>query len=215
MFHTIYPGRQNWEMILPQTHIFNFFPGSIHSNRILKTLSFLASRQKHTYLLNHQVWLNKLYFQISNSQEKQCLTIDTRDINELGPRKFRTRAVNGEEQTYYFNRNKSDTHFTTFYAKRTQSELIRFSIINHNSDFARVNKSLDFNQDSLLSNGQFERELEQANRENFKNGKSFTDRSTTTKSTDVRERQRSRELRRNSRDESASARKKPRFLANK
>ena len=215
MFHTIYPGRQNWEMILPQTHISNFFPGSIHSNRILKTLSLFASRQKHTYLLHHQVWLNKLYFQISNSQEKQCLTIDTRDINELGPRKFRTRAVNGEEQTCYFNGNKSDTHFTTFYAKRTQSELIRFSIINHNSDFACVNKSLDLNQDSLLSNGQFERELEQANRENFKNGKSFTDRSTTTKSTDVRERQRSRELRRNSKDESASARKKPRFLANK
>ena len=143
------------------------------------------------------------------------MTIDTRDINELGPRKFRTRAVNGEEQTCYFNRIKSDTHFTTFYAKRAQSELIRFSIINHNSDFARVNKSLDFNQDSLLSNGQFEKELEQSNTENLKNGKSFTNRSTTTKSTDVRERQRSRELRRNSRDESASARKKPRFLANK
>ena len=185
VFHTIYPGRQNWEMILSQRHIFNFFPGSIHSNWILKTLSLFASRQKHTYLPNQQVWLNKLYFQISNPQEKQCLTIDTRNINELGPRKLRTRTVNGEEQTCYFNRIKSDTHFTTFYAKRTQSELIRFSIINHNSDFARVNKSLDFNQDSLLSNGQFEKELEQANTENFKNGKSFTNRSTTTKSTDV------------------------------
>ena len=68
VFHTIYPGRQSWEMIMAQTHIFNFFPGSIHSGRILKTLALFASRQRHTYLPNQQVWLNKLYFQISNSR---------------------------------------------------------------------------------------------------------------------------------------------------
>ena len=27
IFHTIYPNRQNWEMIMSQTHIFNFFSG--------------------------------------------------------------------------------------------------------------------------------------------------------------------------------------------
>ena len=83
-------------MIMPQTHIFNFFPGSIHNSRILKTLSLFASRQKSTYLPNKNVWLNKLYFQISNSQEKKCLTIDKRDVNEFGPGKFRTNADNGE-----------------------------------------------------------------------------------------------------------------------
>ena len=25
IFHTIYPNRQNWEMIMSQTHVFNFF----------------------------------------------------------------------------------------------------------------------------------------------------------------------------------------------
>ena len=34
VFHAIHPGRQSWEMIMSQTHIFNFFPGSIHSGRI-------------------------------------------------------------------------------------------------------------------------------------------------------------------------------------
>ena len=43
VFHTIYLGRQNWEIIMSQTHIFNFFPGSIHNSRILKTLSLFAS----------------------------------------------------------------------------------------------------------------------------------------------------------------------------
>ena len=61
VFHAIYPGRQSWEMIMSQTHIFNFFRGSIHSSQILKTLSLFASRQKNTYLANQQInSLNKL-----------------------------------------------------------------------------------------------------------------------------------------------------------
>ena len=84
VFCTIYPGRQSWEMIMSQTHIFNIFPGSIHSSRILKTLSLFESRPKNSYLPNQQVWLNKLYFQISNYKEKKCLTIGTREVNDLG-----------------------------------------------------------------------------------------------------------------------------------
>ena len=130
VFYTIYPGRQSWGMIMSQTHIFNFFPGSIHSSRILKSLSLFASRQKNSYLPNQQVWLNKLYFQISNSKEKKCLTIDTREVNDLGPGKFRTSADNGEVQTCYFNRNKSDTYFNSFQSKRIFPEQpIRFSIV--------------------------------------------------------------------------------------
>ena len=153
VFHTIYPGRQSWEMIMSQTHIFNFFPGSIHSSRILKTLALFASRQKNTYLPNQQVWLNKLYFQISNSKEKKYLLVDTREVSELGPGKFRTSASNGEEQICYFNKNKSDTHFTSFQSKKIQSadSSIRFSIVKANSDhFKLINKSLDINVDNSV-----------------------------------------------------------------
>ena len=92
---------------MSQTHIFNFFPGSIHSSRILKTFSLFANQQKNTYLPNQQVWLNKLYFQISNSKEKKCLTIGTRDVIELGPGKLRTSTDNGDIQNCYFNRTKA------------------------------------------------------------------------------------------------------------
>ena len=88
VFHTIYPNRQNWEMIMTQTHIFNFFPGSLHSGKILKTLSLFASRKKSSYVLSQNVWLSRLYFDISPSKEKQCLTDNTRPINDLGPGKF-------------------------------------------------------------------------------------------------------------------------------
>ena len=46
VFHTIYPNRQDWDMLMSQAHIFNFFPGSIHNSKVLKTLSLFANRQK-------------------------------------------------------------------------------------------------------------------------------------------------------------------------
>ena len=54
VFHTIYLNRQNWEIIMSQMHIFNFFPGLIHNSKILKTHSLYANRQKKTliYLLD-------------------------------------------------------------------------------------------------------------------------------------------------------------------
>ena len=132
VFHTIYPNRQNGEMIMAQTHIFNFFPGSIHSGKILKTLSLFANRYKNSYVPSRNIWLNKLYFDISTSKEKQCLTADTRPINELGPGRFRALADNGQEQVCYYNRGKSDTHFNYFLAKRrltSQNTDIKFSIV--------------------------------------------------------------------------------------
>ena len=68
VFHTIYPGRQNWEMITSQTHIFNFFPGSIHNSRILKALSLFASQQKKTP--NKNVWLTNSTFKYQTLKKK-------------------------------------------------------------------------------------------------------------------------------------------------
>ena len=43
VFHTIYPTRQNWQMIIGQTKIFNIFPGSIQTSLIVKILSSFCS----------------------------------------------------------------------------------------------------------------------------------------------------------------------------
>ena len=79
-------------MVLAQTKIFNIFPGSIQASSIVKILSSFCSRYKYNYIPNRNLWINRLYYDISNSSEKQCLTIDTRDVNDLGPAKFRTRV---------------------------------------------------------------------------------------------------------------------------
>ena len=121
------------------------------------------------------MWLNKLYFQISNSKNKQRVTIDTRDVNNLGPGKFRTSAENGEEQTCYFNRNKSNTHLAFFIAQRSQADPIRFSIVKPNSDFELVNKSLDFKLNNSVLNGELKRKHQSVNSEYFSNGRSKND----------------------------------------
>ena len=79
-------------MVLAQTKIFNIFPGSIQASSIVKILSSFCSRYKYNYIPNRNLWINRLYYDISNSSEKQCLTIDTRDVNDLGLAKFRTRV---------------------------------------------------------------------------------------------------------------------------
>ena len=38
--------------------------------------------------------------------QKQCLTTDIRDVNDLGMAKFRTQADSGTQQICYYNGNK-------------------------------------------------------------------------------------------------------------
>ena len=75
---------------MAQTHIFNFF--SWIDTKIIKKIIY-----KNSYVPSQNIWLNKLYFDISTSREKLCLTIDTRPINDIGPGKFRTSADNGQK----------------------------------------------------------------------------------------------------------------------
>ena len=119
-------------MIISQTQIFNFFPGSVQAASIQRILSSFADRYKNIYIPHRNIWINRLYFEVSNSQNKKCLTIDTRDVNALGRGKFRTRADNRTEQICYYNRNKTDTSFNSFLASReqtSQANEIKFSIV--------------------------------------------------------------------------------------
>ena len=65
-----------------------------------------------------------------------CLTIDTRDVNEFGPGKFRTGADNCAEQHCYFNRNNTDSRFKCYLAKRDTANLDKlvFLISDHYFD---------------------------------------------------------------------------------
>ena len=97
IFHTIYPTSSNWQMILTKKKIFNIFPGSLLTSSVIKILS------SYEYIQAIDLWLNCPYFEISNSSKKQCLTIDMRHVNDLGPAKFRSEAKNDKEQVCYYH----------------------------------------------------------------------------------------------------------------
>ena len=122
----------------------------------------MANKYKNTYVPTRNIWHSKLYFNISNSKQKKWLTIDTRDINDLGPGKCRTQTDNGTRKICYFNRNKSDTGFNSFLATRKQTSqkgVIKFStdkvIANINSSDVSYleldDKLKHLNNDNILS----------------------------------------------------------------
>ena len=47
----------------------------------------------YDYIPHRDRWLNKLYFNISSSNKKQCLAIDTKDVNNLGPARFKLKLT--------------------------------------------------------------------------------------------------------------------------
>ena len=160
ILYTIYPGRQNWQMIISQTKIFNIFPGSLQASTIIGMLPSFWTRYRYNYMPKRDLWINKLYFDISNSDTTQCLKIDTRDINNLGHAKFGTQADSNKEQICYYNRNKRDNDFNSFLALRKQTSSateIIFSIViiidktnRNNAIYSDINDELsDFKNDSV------------------------------------------------------------------
>ena len=90
----------------------------------------LAGTETFTFLTETFGLIN--FILTSNSKLKQCLNIDTRDVNDLEPGNFRTQADSGKEQICYYNRNKKDASFSSFLATRKETlspSEINFSIV--------------------------------------------------------------------------------------
>ena len=100
--------------------------------KIISVANNICNRHTYKYIPHRDIWINRLYFEISNSTEKKCLTIDTSDVNNLGLSKFRTGAENGHLQICYFNCSKKDKTFNRFLAlrKEASADEIIFSIVN-------------------------------------------------------------------------------------
>ena len=65
--------------------------------------------------------ISRLSFEISNSNKKECLTINCRNFHSIGLSKFRKNAEDGQRQICYYNRNKKDKSFNRFLALRKQN----------------------------------------------------------------------------------------------
>ena len=107
LFHIIYPEKSIWQMIISQTKIFNIFPGSIQLSNVLKIIMSNCHRETITCIPARNLW-SKIYIAISNGNNKIFLIIDCRNINLIGPGKYRTNADNPEKQFCYFNEKKKE-----------------------------------------------------------------------------------------------------------
>ena len=78
IFHMIYSEKSIWKLILLQTNIFSIFPGSIQQSSVLKVLQANCVRERFVYLLQNLLWINRLFVDLANKNERVCLTLDCR-----------------------------------------------------------------------------------------------------------------------------------------
>ena len=89
IFHIIYPIKSIWQMMLSQTKMFNIFLSSIELGNMLKYLTNNCDRETIRYIPARDLWINWLYFSLSNESKYSCLTIDS---SKVGHAKYRTNA---------------------------------------------------------------------------------------------------------------------------
>ena len=68
IFHIAFPQLSNWQMILPQTKIFNIFPSAVQLGNMSKILTNNCDRETLRYILKRELWINRLCFEIANQK---------------------------------------------------------------------------------------------------------------------------------------------------
>ena len=88
-FHVTYPESSIWKVILWHTKIFSIFPGSTEQSSYLKILSANCIWETLSYFPKISLSLNKLLATLVNRNNKICINLDCRFINQYGPGRFR------------------------------------------------------------------------------------------------------------------------------
>ena len=67
------------------------------------------------------MWLNRLFINLANQDEKTCLTTCCSGNNKNGPGRHRTQADNPEKQVRYFNEPRNDQVYNIFISEQIKS----------------------------------------------------------------------------------------------
>ena len=122
VFHVIVPACQICQKIISQTNIFNIFPASVPHNTVAKIIQSNCILQSKKYVPARSLWLNRVFTDLANSNEKHCLTIDCGYINKNGLGRYRSSAGNPEKQVWYFNKPNDDVFCNTFISERIKGD---------------------------------------------------------------------------------------------
>ena len=74
------------------------------------------------------MWVNRLFIDLANRDERNCLTIDCSVINQNGPGRYRTKDDNPEKQVFYFNETRNYQVYLVFISERIKSRNFEKSI---------------------------------------------------------------------------------------
>ena len=145
IFHTIYPEKAVWRTILSQTNIFNIFPATVSLNSVRRILDGVCVRKTTKYIPRTSLWINRLFIELANKNEKVCLTLDCSNTNRDGPSRFRSEADNPDKQVCYFNTVADEQVYNEFIAKRIKSTELKNEIHFEITDVkSKTNKSVVF-----------------------------------------------------------------------
>ena len=125
IFHTIYPEKAIWRTILSQTNIFNIFPASVPLSAVKRILDGVCVRKTTKYIPRTSLWINRLFIELANKNEKVCLTLDCSNTNRDGPSRFRSEADNPDKQVCYFNTPTDGQVYNEFRARRIKSKELK------------------------------------------------------------------------------------------
>lgn len=108
IFHISLAEKEIWRKITSQMNIFCIFSASVPLQTVGKILQANDVRTTAKYLPARSLWINKLFIELANRNEKICHKIDCSSVNRNGPGKFRTKAENPEKQVCYFDTQNGD-----------------------------------------------------------------------------------------------------------
>ena len=96
---------------------------------------------------------NWLFFDVANTNDKICLTLDSSGINKDRPGRFRTKADNPEFQVCYFNSKNDEQVYNEFISQRINSDEnendFHFKIVRQKS---KTNKNVTFESSEEINN---------------------------------------------------------------
>ena len=106
---------------MSQTNIYNIFLATAPLSSVQRILESACSRKTTKYIPQSALWINRLFIELANRDNRICLTIDCSEINKDGPGRFQTETDNLEFQTCYFNAANDKQVYNEFVRKRINS----------------------------------------------------------------------------------------------
>ena len=119
VFHETAASSLQWKAMLSQAQIFCIFSSAV--NLIINNLVKFANQTKIRYVSRQQIWLTKLFMELSGKTGNTSLRLDNHP-QVIGSGKYRSNEENPNKQQCYLYLDVSDKFFNTFISRLTNEQ---------------------------------------------------------------------------------------------